>query len=93
MDKVWIRVEYEFAALFSYRIPNFSTAYAPSAPLPGPSAVKLALVATRIEATGSVAEGERMFEIVKQSRVGLEPPEWLTLSRTFLRRLKKMKQG
>ena len=93
MGKVWLKGEYEFAALFSYRVPNFSPAYAPSAPLPGPSAIKLALVSTRIEATGQVSEGEHIFEMVKDAAVGLEPAPWLTMSRTFLRRLKKMKDG
>lgn len=89
MDKVWLKGEYEFAALFSYRVPNFSPAYAPSAPLPGPSAVKLALVSTRIEVTGQVVEGERLFEVVKNAHIGLEPPPYLAVSRTFQRRLKQ----
>lgn len=93
MAEVWLKGEYEFAALFSYRIPNFSPSYAPSAPLPGPSAVKLALVSTRIETTGEVVEGERLFEVVGDAAVGLEPPLWLTTSRVFLRRLKRMKDG
>lgn len=93
MNSVWLKGEYEFAALFSYRVPNFSTAFAPSAPLPGPSAVKLALVSTRIEATGEVAEGKDLFEKVKSAQIGLEPATLLTMSRTFLRRLKRMKNG
>jgi len=93
MTKVWLKGEFEFATLFSYRIPNFSTAYAPSSPMPGPSAVKLALVATRIELTGQPSEGTVMFDVVKAARVGLEPPPWVAISRTFLRRLKRMKAG
>jgi len=93
MDKTWLRGEYRFGSLFSYRIPNFSSAYAPSSPMPGPSTVKLALVATRIEVTGQVHEGEILFGQIRDARIGLEPPAWLATSRTFLRRLKKMKHG
>ena len=93
MGKVWLKGEYEFASLFSYRVPGFSTAFAPSSPLPGPSAVKLALVATKIEATGAVAEGERLFNAIRGMAVALEPPEWVAISRIFLRRLKRLKDG
>lgn len=93
MTKVWLKGEFEFASLFSYRIPNFSPAFAPSSPMPGPSAVKLALVSTRIETTGEPKEGEALFDMVKNARVGLEPASWLSVSRTFLRRLKRMKDG
>lgn len=93
MAKIWLKGEYEFASFFSYRIPNFSPAFAPSSPMPGPSAVKLALVSTRIETTGRVSEGEALFEMVKEANIGLEPPDWLTISRAFVRRLKRMKDG
>lgn len=93
MDKVWLKGEYEFASLFSYRVPNFSPAYAPSSPLPGPSTLKLALVVTRIETTGRVSEGAALFEGVKRADVGLEPPSWVAISRVFQRRLKRMKYG
>jgi CRISPR-associated Cas5-like protein len=93
MGKVWLRGEYEFASLFSYRVPNFSPAYAPSAPLPGPSTVKLALVSTRIEVAGRVDAGEYLFDGIRDTRIGLEPLSWLAVSRTFQRRLKRMKDG
>jgi hypothetical protein len=93
MAKIWLKGEYEFASMFSYRIPNFSPAYAPSSSMPGPSAVKLALVSTRIETTGQVLEGEALFEMVKEANIGLEPSAWSTTSKTFLRRLKRMKDG
>jgi CRISPR-associated Cas5-like protein len=92
-DKVWLRGEYEFASLFSYRLPDFSSSYAPSAPMPGPSAVKLALVATIIETGGQVTDGERLFYIVRDAVVALEPPETVAMSRVLLRRLKRMKDG
>ena len=93
MAKLWLKGEYEFASLFSYRIPNFSPAFAPSSPMPGPSTVKLALVSTRFESTGSESEGKALFEMVKDANIGLEPPDWLTISRAFVRRLKRMKDG
>jgi CRISPR-associated Cas5-like protein len=88
-DKVWLRGEYEFASLFSYRLPDFSSAYAPTSPMPGPSAVKLALVATAIEASGKVADGERIFDIVRNAKIGLQTSESLAISRVLLKRLKQ----
>ena len=91
--KIWLQAEYEFASLFSYRLPDFSSSYAPSAPMPGPSAVKLALVATAIETSGHVSDGERLFRVVRNAVVALEPPETVAMSRVFLKRLKRMKDG
>ncbi len=91
--KIWLRGEYEFASLFSYRLPDFSSSFAPSAPMPGPSAIKLALVATAIEMTGQPVEGERLFYAVHDATVAMEPPETVAMSRVLLKRLKRIKSG
>lgn len=89
----WLCGTFEFASLFSYRLPNFSPSFALSAPMPGPSAVKLALVATRIEATGSRDAGEALFNTIRDVPVCLEPPEWISISKVLIRRLRRVKGG
>lgn len=91
MSGIWLKAEYEFASLFSYRIPNFSPAYAPSSPMPGPSAFKLALVATRIEQTGNIDAGEAIFDAVKAADIALQPADCFTTNKILVRRLKRMK--
>jgi CRISPR-associated Cas5-like protein len=90
---VWLRAEYEFAGLFSYRLPDHSSHHARSAPMPGPSAVKLALTATAMEANSSVTFGERLFYLVRDAAVGLQPPETIAMSQVFLRQLKPAHDG
>lgn len=87
----WLSAVYEFGGLFSYRIPSFSSQYALSSPLPGPSAIKLALVATAIE-TKNVSNGEKIFEVVKNANVKLSPPRRIALSNVLIKRLKAKKE-
>lgn len=89
----WLSGTFGFASLFSYRLPNFSPSFALSAPMPGPSAVKLALVATRIEATGRRDAGEALFNMIRNALVCLEPPEWIAISKVLIRRLRRVKEG
>lgn len=89
----WFSGTFEFASLFSYRLPNFSPSFALSAPMPGPSAVKLALVATRIDAMGSRDAGEALFNTIRDAPVCLEPPEWIAISKVLIRRLRRVKGG
>jgi CRISPR-associated Cas5-like protein len=88
-NKVWLKGEYEFASLFSYRLPDFSSAYAPSSPMPGPSAVKLALVATAIESHGKVQDGEELYTKLCNAKIGLETSSELAISRLLIKRLKQ----
>lgn len=88
-NKIWLRAQYEFASLFSYRLPDFSSSYALSAPMPGPSAAKLAFVATAIEKTGTVSYGKHVFNLIMDAIVALEPPPELAVSRVLVRRLKQ----
>ncbi|MBC7107701.1 MAG: hypothetical protein H5T41_02760 [Methanomassiliicoccales archaeon] len=96
---IWLRAEYEFGSLFSYRIPNFSPSFAMSSPIPGPSAIKLALVSSAIETTGNIEYGKRIFNIVKKSEVLVEPPDKVAISRQLIKRrkqeliAKKMQKG
>lgn len=85
----WLRAEYEFAGLFSYRIPNLSPSFAFSSPIPGPSTVKLAIISTAIERSGNVNYGKKIFNIVKNSRILFEIPEKTSLSRALIKRLKQ----
>lgn len=88
----WIKAEYEFGSLFSYRIPGYpSPSYALSSPLPGPSTIKLAIVATAIETSGKVDSGEKIFEIIKNVGVKIRAPKKIALSNLFIKRLKKKK--
>jgi len=85
---IWIKAVYEPAALFSYRVPGHSSQYATASPLPGPSTIKLGLVSTAIETSGSLDEGRRIFGIVKASEVRIAPPRAIAISNVILRRLK-----
>lgn len=90
---VWIKATYEFASLFSYRIPDFSSQYALSSILLGPSTIKLAIVSTAIETTGSIIYGEEIFEIIKNSEIKIELPKKIALTNVLIKRLKKKKEG
>ena len=86
----WIRTDYEFGSLFSYRIPDYpSPSYALSSPLPGPSTIKLAIVATAIETSGKVDFGEKIFEIVKNTAIKIKTPKKIALSNMLIKRLKQ----
>jgi CRISPR/Cas system-associated protein Cas5 (RAMP superfamily) len=89
---VWIRADYEFASLFSYRIPDFSSQYAISSILPGPSAIKLAIVSTAIEITGNVEYGKEIFEIIKNSSIKIKLPRKIASTNVLIKRLKKKKE-
>lgn len=87
----WLKAEYEFGSLFSYRIPDFSTQYALSSLLPGPSTIKLAIVATAIETTGKVSYGEEIFKVVKNAGIKIGLPQKIASSNVLIKRLKKKK--
>lgn len=88
----WIRAQMFFASLYSYRVPNTSPSFAPAAPVPSPSAVRLALVDAAIQRNGSVAEGRDVFDLVKAASLRLVPPERVCVVRAFTKRLKKGKR-
>lgn len=85
---VWLRADYEFASTFSYRQPEASAQFAIGVPVPSPATVKLALVDTAIRWSGRVAEGRRIFDMIKTWRVCVVPPPRLVRFRVFLKRLK-----
>jgi len=85
---VWLRADYEFPSTFSYRMPDVSAQFAVGSPIPSPATVKLALVDTAIRWTGNVGEGQRIFELVKTSRVCIIPPPQVVRFRAFIKRLK-----
>jgi CRISPR-associated protein Cas5 subtype I-A len=87
----WLKAEYELGSLFSYRIPDFSSQYALSSLLPGPSTIKLAIVATAIETNGNKSYGEKIFEIVKNIKIKIQMPKSVALSNVLIKRLKKKK--
>lgn len=88
----WIRADYEFGGLFSYRIPDYpSPSYALSSPLPGPSTIKLAVVATAIETTGDIDFGEQIFYEIKNIPIRIGLPEKFSISNVLIKRLKKKK--
>ncbi|RLI76813.1 type I-A CRISPR-associated protein Cas5 [Archaeoglobales archaeon] len=85
----WIKLTLHFPSFFSYRIPDYSSQYALSVPLPSPSAIKLAVVATAIRTTGKVAEGERVFYAVRDADVRMISPEQIVINSFLIKRLKK----
>jgi CRISPR-associated Cas5-like protein len=90
---VWVKATYIFGSTFSYRIPNFSSSYAMVAPIPSPSTVRLALVATAIQKSGDVRTGIKLFEKIKATRVAIEPPERIAVFKSFIKRLKPKRSG
>ena len=89
---VWVKATYEFASLFSYRIPDFSSQYAMSSLLPGLSTIKLAIVSAAIEITGNVEYGKEIFEIVKNADIKIRLPKKISLTTILLKRLKEKKK-
>jgi len=89
---VWIKATYEFASFFSYRIPDFSSQYALSSILPGPSTIKLAIVSTAIETTGSVEYGKEIFEVIKNAQIKFSLPKKVAQTNVLIKRLKKKKE-
>lgn len=90
---MWIGAKYVFGATFSYRIPGFSSSYAAAAPIPSPSTIKLALVATAIGKSGNVKVGEELFENVKTAQVAVEIPDRIVVFKSFIKRLKQKRLG
>lgn len=88
---MWVKAEYQFGSLFSYRIPDFSSQYALTSPLPGPSTIKLAMVATAIEQSKNPNIGGKIFEIMKRAQLQIARPKKIALSNVLIRRLKKKK--
>jgi len=89
---VWIKATYAFASLFSYRIPDFSSQYAISSMLPGPSTIKLATVSTAIETTGNVEYGKEIFKAVKNAKIKIKLPSKIASTNVLIKRLKEKKK-
>lgn len=85
----WVKFTLHFPSFFSSRIPDYSSQYALSLPIPSPSTVKLGLVATAIRTSGRVEEGERVFYAVRDSEVMIKPPEQIIINSFLIKRLKK----
>lgn len=88
----WMKLKLHFPSFYSYRIPEYSSQYALALPLIAPSTIKLALVATAIRMSGKVDEGKRIFEYVKNAKIGIKPPRVIAINSVFVRRLKKKKE-
>jgi|Deesub1362A_J573_1020465.scaffolds.fasta_scaffold02794_2 CRISPR/Cas system-associated protein Cas5 (RAMP superfamily) len=88
----WIWAELDFASLYSYRMPNLSPSYALASPVPSPAALRLALVDAAIKSSGKVSYGEEIFEVIKSAKLEIEPPEKVSVIKSFIRRLKPEKQ-
>jgi CRISPR-associated Cas5-like protein len=88
----WLRADYEFASLFSYRIPDFSSQYALTSLLPGPSTIKLAMVASAIRYSGDVSFGEKIFNSIRNADIAVIPPKRIAVTNILIRRLKKKRQ-
>lgn len=88
----WIKAVYRFAGFFSYRVPGFSSQYALSSPIPGPSTIKLGLISTGIEQKADPTYGELLFSVLKYARIRIVPPERLSICNFLLKRLKKSRE-
>jgi CRISPR-associated Cas5-like protein len=84
----WIKAEIEFPSTFSYRMPDTSSQFAIPALLPGPSTIKLGLVATTILQTRNMSEGEKIFESLKLAEIKFQIPEKIAVFTPLIKRLK-----
>lgn len=91
-DARWVRIDAHVASLYSYRIPDFNSFYALASPVPSPSAWKLGLVCSIIEAFGSPERGRVLFAALRDAPIRVAPPECVASSRVLTKRLKKPKQ-
>jgi len=89
----WIGAKYKFMSTFSYRLPNFSSSYALSAPSPSPSTVKLALVSSTISRSGKVESGKTLLEQIRLAKVTMELPDRMATFKSFIKRLKPKRHG
>jgi len=89
----WLRAEIEFSSTFSYRMPDTSSQFALPCLLPGPSTVKLGLVATAILHSKEVREGRKIFELVKHANIRFLIPEKVVVFNPLIKRLKAKKEG
>ncbi|MEM5815438.1 MAG: CRISPR-associated protein Cas5 [Candidatus Aenigmatarchaeota archaeon] len=87
----WIKLILHFPSFFSYRIPDYSSQYALGLPLPSPSVLKLATVATAIRVTGKVSEGKKVFNIIKNADIKIRPPSRILINSFLIKRLKGKK--
>ena len=85
----WLKLEIHFPSFYSYRIPDYSSQYALALPLIAPSTIKLAIVSTAIRISGRVEEGKRIFDYVKDAKVGIKLPKTIAINNVFIKRLKK----
>jgi len=85
----WVKAVYRFAGFFSYRVPDFSSQFALTSPIPGPSTVKLGLISTGIERKGDPSYGEVLFNLLKTAKIRILPPERLSICNFLQKRLKK----
>lgn len=86
---VWLRADYEFSGLFSYKLPVCSGQHAEGSPIPSPSTIKKSLVSAAIKKKLDKREGSFVFDIVKFSKVFFMPPEIVVKSNQLLKRLKE----
>ncbi|WP_297436906.1 CRISPR-associated protein Cas5 [Thermococcus sp.] len=85
----WLKLVIHFPSFYSYRIPEYSSQYALALPIIAPSTIKLAIISTAIRISGKVEEGKRIFNYIKDAKVGVKPPEKIVINSVFIKRLKK----
>lgn len=88
----WVKAVYRFAGFFSYRVPDFSSQFALTSPIPGPSTVKLGLISTGIEKVHDPSYGEYLFDILKEAEVRILLPSSLSICNFLQKRLKKSRE-
>ena len=85
----WLKLIIHFPSFYSYRIPEYSSQYALALPIIAPSTIKLAIVSTAIRISGKVETGKRIFDYIKNAKVGVKPPGKIVINSVFIKRLKK----
>lgn len=88
---IYVKVSLDFPSHLSYKIPGMSSQYAHPALIPGPTTLKLALVSTAIQTSGSIEEGEQVFEFAKSLEVQYSPPDRIATWTGLIKRLKDKK--
>ncbi|NWJ94205.1 MAG: hypothetical protein HXX20_00315 [Chloroflexi bacterium] len=85
---IWLSAEYNFAAMYSCRIPLTSIGSATVMPAPGPATVRLALIRTGIELFGIDYVRDKLFATIRSTKIYIRPPERIAISNQLIRAYK-----
>lgn len=79
-EQVWLAASYHIPLLYSGRVPLTSVTNGQVVPAPGPGTVRLAMTRTAIEFRGIEIGQHRLFPVIREATVRIQPPERVAVS-------------